>query len=351
MSKNLPPKLAAIVKATNKKFSKDLGGANYGKVEGLPTGSLALDMAIGIGGVPRGRVIEVYGWESSGKTSLCASIIAQAQRIRRLANISDKRDLIIDVEHSLTSTFLEGIGVNLDQIVWTRPETAEEALQIAIDYPKSGDIDVVLFDSVDAAQNERQLARSIGETDMGGISKEMNRALREISKLSVNLGTTYLFINQIKQNPGVMMGNPNVTSGGNALKYYSSLRLELMQGRPSPNIPGALGMRVKIKKTKVAAPMDGDPLELDFMYAKGFNPIFDLMSISKNMGILRFAGPTCKVKWSADGEEEVFATGGKTGVFGALGDEETFEKLKKTVLEWKGTKETHVEEAEAETKE
>lgn len=201
------PELDAIIKATSKKFGKDMGHQVYDDFTPLTTGSLGLDLAIGLGGIPRYGVTEIFGWESSGKTSLALSIIAQAQRERQENGIKDKRDLLIDVEHTLTPSFIKGFGIDLEQIVWRRVDSAEEALQMAIDYPKSGAIDMCLIDSVDALQTAKQMARKVGETDVGGVSKDMNFALRQISKICTEHKTTYIFINQIKQNPGQMFGS------------------------------------------------------------------------------------------------------------------------------------------------
>lgn len=198
--------LDLVIKNINKQFGKDFSGSSWGDIEPLPTGSIRLDRALGLGGIPKGAVTEIFGWQSSGKTSLALQIIALRQAWRKANNV-DKRDLIIDLECSLTESFIKGFGIDMDLVIWVRPDLAEEALQIAISYVTSGAIDIVLFDSVDAAQNNKQVSRSIGENDVGGVSKDMNNALRQISKLAPKHGTTYIFINQIKQNPGVFMGN------------------------------------------------------------------------------------------------------------------------------------------------
>ena len=331
MAKTGIPELDALIAAATKKFGKDFSNQNYGNVSGITTGSVRLDAALGIGGIPEGRVTEIFGWQSSGKTSLALQIMALRQQWRKDNNIN-KRDLIVDLEHSITESFLKGFGIDLEQIVWVRPDTAEEALQLAIDLPKSGAIDIVLFDSVDAAQNSKMLGRNVGETDVGGISKDMNFAMRQICKVAPKMSTTYIFINQIKQNPGVMMGNPNVTTGGNALKFYSMLRLELMTGKPSPNLPGAMTMRVKLNKTKVAHPIGKAPIELDFIYGKGFDAALDLMSYAKSLEVIRHAGPTTKVTWREGQDPVTLIGGGKEGVRTLLQDSEQFEKLKLACL-------------------
>lgn len=333
MAKTGIPALDAIIKTTSKKFGKDFSGQDWGDVDGITTGSIKLDSLLEIGGIPEGRVTEIFGWQSSGKTSLALNIIALRQKYRAANEITDKRDLIIDLEFSLTTKFIEGFGIDMNQIIWVRPDTAEEALQIAIDYPKSGAIDMVLFDSVDAAQNNKMLSRNVGENDVGGISKDMNFALRQICKIAPEHNTTYIFINQIKQNPGQMMGNPNVTTGGNALKFYAMLRLELMTNKPSPNLSGAMIMRIKLNKTKISNPVAGKAIELDFVYGKGFDPQFDLMMYAKELEMLRL-GTGNKLRWTPNDEPVTICKGGAKGFRTWALEEENFNKLKDACLNW-----------------
>lgn len=329
MAKTGLPELDALIAAASKKFGKDFSNNDWGDIEPVDTGSTILNLALGLGGIPEGKVTEIYGWEGSGKTSLALQIIALRQKRRKALGI-DKRDLLVDLEHSMTASFITGFGVDLDLVVWTRPDTAEEALQLLIDLPKSGQIDIALMDSVDAAQNSKQLSRQVGDTDVGGVSKDMNFALRQISK--DNTGCTYIFINQIKQNPGVMYGSPNVTPGGNALRFYAMCRLELMRGQPSPDIPNAFRMRVKIVKTKVAAP-NKEVIELDFIYGKGFEPVAELMGYAKSLNILRFAGSSVRVTWPGTTEEERITTGGKSGCLEWLSIPENYERMKTACID------------------
>jgi len=199
--------LDAIIQSTSNSRGVDLSGIRLGDITPFTSGSMQLDLALKIGGLPEGRVIEVFGQESTMKTSLCLCAIGLKQQARLAAGVLDKRDLILDLEHSLTDPFIEGFGIDLDQCIILQPSSAEEALQVSIDYVKSGAIDTVLIDSVDAMQNEKQQRRKVGENDVGGISKDMAFAMRQISKLAVQYNTTYLFINQIKMNPGVMFGS------------------------------------------------------------------------------------------------------------------------------------------------
>ena len=322
------PELDIIVRAANKKFGKDFSGERFKSPEPLSTGSLALDKALRIGGLPRGRITEIYGVESSGKTSLALCALANAQKRRKLLGITDKRDLICDVEHSLTSPFIEGFGIDLDQTIWLRPDKAEEALQIILDFPKSGAIDFVLFDSVDAAQNERQLARQVGEVDMGGISKDMSFAVRQISKIAPVKDTTFVFINQIRGNPSGY-GSPKVTPGGNALKFYATLRIELLKGIPSKDLPDALTMKAIIRKTKIGTPYHKEVL-FDLSYGQGVNPYSDVIAIAKTLGMIRLGGQACFLKLDPTQEEiRISSKGGKAGAIIELQqNEELFNQIK-----------------------
>ena len=296
------PELDLAISATSKKFGKDLSGENYGNVLPIPTGSLLLDIALGIGGVPRARITEIVGPNGSMKTSLALAIIYQMQQIRKRDGIT-AMDLFIDLEHSLTTDFIESFGIDMSLVIWKRPDTIEEALQMCIDFPKTGYIDGVLFDSVDAGQNERQLRRNIGDIDVGGTSKDMNTAIRQISKICATTNTTYLFINQIKMNPGVMFGSPETTTGGLALGYYAVLRLKMMPKEKFSEIPRSAIMRIKVLKTKIAFPWE-DPIKCAFMFAKGFNEAYDTEAVAKAAGLLRHSVGQTKVRWGLGSEPE-----------------------------------------------
>jgi recombination protein RecA len=297
------PVLDAIIQGTSNTMGFDLSGADYGNIECFTSGSMQLDLALKVGGLPSGRVIEIFGPESSMKTSFCLQAIAAKQQARLLTGTADKRDLFVDLEHSLTRDFIEGFGIRMDQVIWVRPNSAEEALQVSIDYVKSGAIDCVLIDSVDAMQNEKQQRRQIGENDVGGISKEMSNAMRQISKLAPHHGTTYFFINQIRMNPGVMFGSPETTPGGNALKFYATLRLKCMTRQPCAEIPNATTFRIKIVKSK----MGGDyteTLSIPFIYGKGFAQALDIEAVAKELKILRHSAGQTKIMWVPDTEFE-----------------------------------------------
>lgn len=306
------PELDAILTSISTQFGVDLSSVDYGNVTPFTTGSLNWDIALGIGGLPLGRIIEIFGDESTLKTSFCLAFIAQRQKWRK-ENGVNKRDLIVDLEHSLTTSFIEGFGIDLSQCIWQRPDSIEQALQLCVDLPKSGYIDTVLFDSVDAGQNERQQKRQIGEIDVGGISKEMNDALRRISKTAANTKTTYLFINQVKMNPGAgMFGNPRVTPGGRALQFYACLRIELMKRKPCADLPGATIIRGKIRKTKVSADYTED-IESAFIYGKGYDETYDLNELATGLGILRHSAGVTKVQWRGDSTMEPIGEGIEKG--------------------------------------
>lgn len=321
----------SVINALNKTFGKDLVtlGPSREPVKPIPTGSLGLDINIGVGGLPVGRVIELFGLPSSGKTSLALSIAAQYEKIKETLGHEDRWVLIIDLEHSITIDFIKSIGLDPDRVIWASPNTAEEGFNTLLDLTKTGKVGFAVVDSVDAAQTEAVLKKKVGEDQVGGISKAMSRLLREYAPLCEETDTTCIFINQVRSNPSPFGGQ--VTPGGYALEFYSSLRLNTMKGKPSKDVPNALNMRVKIVKNKVAPPRI-DPIEFDFTYAKGINPYMDIINVAKELGIARFAGQTFRVTW-ANGEEETVCSGGKQGIMAELAEnQELFEKLKHTCL-------------------
>lgn len=323
--------LDAVLKGLSKTFNKDMFGENYGNVEVLPSGSLILDRALGVGGYPRGRLIEFFGSESSGKTSLALLAISQAQRVRKQAGIENKRDLLVDLEHTLTLDFLESFGIDVEQCIWKRPDTAEEALQLCIDLPKTRAIDTVLLDSVDSLVTASQLEKNVGDPQqLGSTAKELNFAVRQIAKLASKTNTTFFLINQIRDslNP---YGPSKVTSGGRAIPFYSSLRLELKKAKPSPDIPDALRLRIEMVKTKLAKPYVGE-INIDFIYSRGPDLISDVIALSKELRLVRFAGPTVQFLQPGGngGSDYVTITkGGFTGLYQYLQENpEVLQELK-----------------------
>jgi recombination protein RecA len=295
--------LDAMLAAVSKKFGKDLGGENYGDVEIFTTGSLNFDIALKRGGIPTNTVIEIYGPNSSFKTTFAVIALAARQKWRKEQGITDQRDLIIDLEYSMEESYLVSYGVDMDMVIWVRPDTIEEALQMCIDIPKSGKIDYVIFDSVDAGQNERQQRRQVGEADVGGSSKDMNFALRTLSKLCHEYKTTYWFINQIKMNPGVMFGSPETTPGGLALGFYASLRLKMLTRAKVPDLPGASMIRCKVGKTKLSGDVE-DLVTAAIIWGQGYDETYELNALATKYGILRHSAGQTKVAWTKEHELE-----------------------------------------------
>lgn len=289
--------LDAMLEKLSKDFGTDMSGSNYGDMSFSPTGSARLDAALSRGGWPLGRVIEIIGDPGSLKTSLALTALAKRQAYRKANNIN-KRDLIIDLERALEASFIERFGIDLSLIIWMRPDTIEEALQACIDLPKSGFIDFVIFDSVDAGQNEKQLRKKMGEADVGGTSKDMNAAMRQIVKIAMEHQTTYFFINQIKLNPGQMFGSPETTPGGRALSYYASLRIKLLPRQEHKEVPGAALMRLRVTKTRLGPPLEED-VELAFLYARGFDEAYDIESLAKELELLAHSAGQTKVQWTS----------------------------------------------------
>ncbi|RME80268.1 MAG: recombinase RecA [Caldilineae bacterium] len=271
----------------NKRFGDGtimkLGEASNLKVETIPTGSLALDIALGVGGLPRGRVIEVFGPESSGKTTLCLHVIAEAQ----------KRDGIcafIDVEHALDPTYAERIGVDVDNLYISQPDTGEQALEIAEALVRSGAIDVVVIDSVAALVPRAEIEGEMGDSHVGLQARLMSQALRKLSGAIKQTDTIVIFTNQLRQKIGVMFGNPETTTGGMALKFYSSVRLDIRRIQSIKVGSETVGnrTRVTVKKNKVAPPFR--VAEFDIMYNEGISRTGDIIDLGTEFNIIEKRG-------------------------------------------------------------
>ena len=275
---------------------------SYGLGGVISTGSMALDDALDIGGVPNAGVVEMLGEPSAGKTSLALSVLSQAQKARAGTEKEDWEDIIIDLEHSMSTAFIAGFDIDTDKVIHVRPNSAEEALQIARDLPKLGTIGVVVFDSVGAAQTAKMQAKDVGAADVGSIAKLMHDTMRPISKLATETETLYIFLNHITYKIGVMYGNPKTSPGGQALRFYSNMRLELLGSKPAANAPGAFLMRVKIVKNKCGVPWTGEPVEILFYYGKGPDPIAETIERARSEGYLRHSSGRSKMRLSLDEE-------------------------------------------------
>lgn len=263
------------------------------KVGAISTGSLELDLAIGVGGIPRGRVVEIYGPESSGKTTLMLHVVAEAQKAGGVA-------AFIDAEHALDPAYAARLGVNTDELLVSQPDTGEEALEIAEALVRSGAIDVVVVDSVAALVPKAEIDGDMGDAHMGLQARLMSQALRKLTGIISKSKTSVVFINQIRMKIGVMFGSPETTTGGNALKFYSSLRLDIRRIETLKNADEAIGnkVRVKVVKNKVAPPFK--QAEFDIMFDSGISREGGILDMGVKYNIIKKAGT-----WYSYGEERI----------------------------------------------
>ena len=289
--------LDAAMKKIEKSYGKGsimrLGQNTDYNVEAIPSGSLALDVALGIGGYPRGRIIEVYGPESSGKTTVALHAIASVQKFGGSA-------AFIDAEHALDPVYARNLGVNIDELLLSQPDTGEQGLEITDALVSSGALDLIVVDSVAALTPRAEIEGEMGDSHMGLQARLMSQALRKLNGSISKTNTIVIFINQIREKIGVMFGNPETTTGGRALKFYSSVRLEVRRAEQIKEGKEAIGNRTRLKvvKNKVAPPFK--TAEVDIVYGKGISQVGELVDMAAEKDIVEKAG-----SWYSYGEDRI----------------------------------------------
>ncbi|MFM8886806.1 MAG: recombinase RecA [Chthoniobacterales bacterium] len=297
-----------------------LGDHSQTNIDVIPTGNILIDRALGVGGVPRGRIVEIYGPESSGKTTLTLTIIAQAQKRGGLA-------AFIDVEHALDPKYAQRLGVNLDDLLVSQPSSGEEALRICETLVRSNALDVIVLDSVAALVTKQELEGEIGDSTVGTQARLMSAAMRKLTALISKARTCCIFTNQIREKIGVMFGNPETTPGGKALKFYSSVRMDIRRIGAIKQTDGAVTgnrTRVKVVKNKVAPPFT--EAEFDIMYNEGISNVGSLIDIALEKGVLEKRGSWLSFKGNQ------LAQGRDAAKEALKGDEKLYKEIEEATL-------------------
>lgn len=293
-SKALDAALAQIERAFGKGSVMKLGQKDsVVETEVISTGSLGLDIALGIGGLPKGRIIEIYGPESSGKTTLALHVVAEAQKAGGTC-------AFVDAEHALDPAYARKLGINLDELLISQPDTGEQALEIADTLVRSGAVDVLVVDSVAALVPKAELEGDMGDSHMGLQARLMSQALRKLTGSISKTGCMVIFINQIRQKIGVMFGNPETTTGGNALKFYASVRLDIRRIGALKDKDQVIGnqTRIKVVKNKMAPPFK--VVDFDIMYGEGFSKTGELIDLGVKANVIEKAG-----SWYSYGSQRI----------------------------------------------
>ncbi|MCF7812189.1 recombinase RecA [Candidatus Gracilibacteria bacterium] len=320
--------LAQIEKNFGKGSIMRLGEKTHGKIETITSGSISLDIALG-GGIPKGRIIEVYGPESSGKTTICLHTVAEFQKAGGTV-------AFIDAEHALDPEYARKLGVKIDDLLLSQPDSGEQALEIVEALVRSGGVDLIVVDSVAALTPRAEIEGAMGDAQVGLQARLMSQALRKLTAISSKMGTTIMFVNQIRMKIGVMFGNPETTTGGNALKFYSSVRIEVRKGGKIEEGTGdakeAHGneARIKIVKNKVAPPFKSTTV--DIMFNEGISRTADLLDMATKYGVIEKAGAFYSYKKTKLGQ------GKQKAVEFLKANKDLAKEIEKTVREKAGLK-------------